>query len=171
MTAADKREAERQPRYSWLDRLFFAIATQGWSAADVQGYLPRLNRHNAAVPPEIVASLALVDGKATGLLTHVSLMVAGLGLVAPLVANNDFEVGVVVVEIGVYLLIAVGCLRCLSIFHASQFGDDSAAALLRLERELIIRRELYSLCIRAAIGFTIIVFVLLPVMFLWKPVK
>ncbi len=40
-----------------------------------------------------------------------------------------------------------------------------------IHRELIIRAELYSLCIRAAIAFTIVVFVLLPVLYFWTPEK
>jgi hypothetical protein len=38
-----------------------------------------------------------------------------------------------------------------------------------VHHELILRRELYSLCIRASIVFTILVFLLLPVLYVWKP--
>ncbi len=36
-----------------------------------------------------------------------------------------------------------------------------------IHRELIIRAELYSLCIRIAIVFTIVVFALLPLLYFW----
>ena len=66
-----------------------------------------------------------IDAKATGLLTHVSMMIAGLGLVAPLVASSDLELGVIIVEMAVYLLIAIGSLRCLSVFAGNEMlGDD-----------------------------------------------
>jgi hypothetical protein len=154
---------------SALDRLFFRIATTGWRFEQISTYLVRLRKHNKEIPPEIIEAFAQIDAKATGLLTHVSLMIAGLGLVAPLVAQSDFEIGVVVAEIAVYLLIAVGSLRCLSIFNSSEFDDDAGRLLVVAESELIIRRELYALCIRAAIVFTIIVFLLLPLLFFYKP--
>jgi hypothetical protein len=40
-----------------------------------------------------------------------------------------------------------------------------------IHRELIIRAELYSLCIRTALIFTIVVFVLLPVLYFWPAGK
>ena len=166
MTPANERE--KAPRRSPLDRLFFAITTTGWSAEEIGGYADRLNRHNAAMPVPIAEAFVTIDGKATGLLTHVSLMIAGLGLVAPLVANNDIEVGIVVSEIGVYLLIAVGCLRCLSVAHVRVMNWE-ATGLEWAKHELVLRRELYRLCLRAAIVFTIIVFLLLPLMFFWRP--
>ena len=36
-----------------------------------------------------------------------------------------------------------------------------------IHRELIIRTELYSLCIRTAILFTMVVFALLPLLYFW----
>jgi hypothetical protein len=154
---------------SALDRLFFAIVTRGWDGQSIATYTERLHQHEAMLPPEIGRAFKLIDAKVTGLLTHVSLMIAGLGLIAPLVANSDFEVGVVVVEIAVYLLIAVGCLRCLSVFHARDFFLDPERTQQMVHRELLLRRELYSLCIRASIVFTIVVFLLLPLLYVWKP--
>jgi len=159
------------PRHSLPERILFSLLTRGWDKSAVATYSRRLRQHDEVVTPEIVQSLQTVDGKATGLLTHSSLMIAGLGLVAPLVADNDVEIAVVIAEISVYLLLAVGCLRCLAVFHAGQFSEDSITARATVLHELIIRRELYSACNRIAICFTIIVFVLLPILFLWKPGK
>jgi hypothetical protein len=154
---------------SGLDRLFFALVTRGWDGQAIASYADRLHQHNEMLPPEVGRAFKLIDVKVTGLLTHVSLMIAGLGLIAPLVANNDFEVGVVVMEIAVYLLIAVGCLRCLSVFHSRDFFLDPEHTRQMVHHELILRRELYSLCIRVSIVFTIVVFLLLPLLYVWKP--
>jgi hypothetical protein len=154
---------------SALDRTFFAIVTRGWDAEAIATYPQRLLRHNASLTPEIVSAFQLIDGKATGILTHVSLMIAGLGLIAPLVTESDVEIGIVVAEIGIYLLIAVGCLRCLSVFHRGEFADDSKSMQEIVNHELILRRELYNLCNRAAIVFTVVVFLLLPALYFWKP--
>jgi len=118
-----------------------------------------------------VRTFASIDAKATGLLTHTSMMIAGLGLIAPLVADNDIEIGIVVLEMAIYLLIALGCLRCLSVFHVHEFDAADNRIQDVIHRELIIRSELYSLCIRIAIVFTIVVFVLLPVLYFWTPEK
>lgn len=157
------------PSRSTINRLTFALVTRGWELDKVARYRQRM-RDYAVLPPEILEALKLIDGKATGLLTHVSLMIAGLGLVAPLVASHEFEVGILIFEIAVYLLIAIGCLRCLSVFHSKEFDVPSSDLLGLAEHELILRRELYSLCIRASIVFTALVFLTLPVLYFWKPV-
>lgn len=159
----------RLPSRSAIDRAVFALVTRGWGADTFSGYRDRMHTYLVEMPPEILESLKLIDSKATGLLTHVSLMIAGLGLVAPLVAAHELEVGVLVFEIGVYLLIAIGCLRCLSIFHHRQFDVPQDQLLQLVEHELILRRELYSLCIRASIVFTMLVFLTLPALYFWKP--
>jgi len=157
------------PSRSMIDRMFFALVTRGWDTDKVSGYRGRMRSYMVDLPVEIIESFKLVDVKATGLLTHVSLMIAGLGLVAPLVASHKLEVGVLVFEIGIYLLIAVGCLRCLSVFHLKEFDVPQDKLLQLVEHELILRRELFSLCIRASIIFTILVFLTLPILFFWEP--
>ncbi|MCW5690358.1 MAG: hypothetical protein KIT76_17580 [Pseudolabrys sp.] len=164
--------ANNEPKGAYIrsrfDNLILAFLTRGWRADEVESYSDRIDRHNSAMPARIAEAFANIDSKATGVLTHVSLMIAGLGLIAPLVANNDAEIGIVVTEIGVYLLIAVGCLRCLSIGPVSEMNSEKDG-MAWMRHELFLRRELYRLCVRAAISFTLIVFLLLPVMFFWKP--
>ena len=120
---------------------------------------------------EAERTFASIDAKATGLLTHTSMMIAGLGLIAPLVADSDLEVGIVVSEIAVYLLIALGCLRCISVFQAFEVNDAGERIRELIHRELIIRSELYRLCIRSAIVFTIVVVAVLPILFFYSPGK
>jgi hypothetical protein len=132
-------------------------------------YSKAVARSDAATPPIIAAAFQTIDAKATGLLTHVSMMIAGLGISAPMLAQYVYEEAIIVAEICVYLLIAVGCLRCLSMFAAAEEGADAAATRRNAERELLIRRELYRFCHRAAIVFTILVFISLPIMLLWRP--
>ncbi|HZP70134.1 MAG TPA: hypothetical protein VFB29_09340 [Pseudolabrys sp.] len=155
---------------SKLDRAFFALVTRGWEARAIADYESTLRKRDKAISAEAARTFASIDAKATGLLTHTSMMIAGLGLIAPLVADSRLEVGIVVAEMAIYLLIALGCLRCLSVFRAHEFDiDDHVQAVIH--RELIIRAELYSLCIRAAIVFTIVVFVLLPLLYFWTSEK
>ncbi|HET7802852.1 MAG TPA: hypothetical protein VFL53_01320 [Pseudolabrys sp.] len=149
-----------------LDRAFFALVTRGWDAHRIAGYESGLRKRDKEMSAEASHTFASIDAKATGLLTHTSMMIAGLGLIAPLVADNHIEVGIVVAEIAVYLLIALGCLRCLSVFRAHELDVD-AHFQAAIHRELIIRAELYSLCIRVAIVFTMVVFVMLPLLYFW----
>jgi len=74
-----------------------------------------------------------------------------------------------VAEIGVYLLLSIGCLRCLAIFNSRDLRDDGSNREELIRHELIIRHELYALCNRVAIVFTILVFAILPLMFLYRP--
>jgi len=160
-----------RPARSALDRVLFALVTRGWDARKIDGYEAGLRKRDDAMSAEVTHTLASIDGKATGLLTHASMMIAGLGLIAPLVADNNIEVGIVVAEMAIYLLIALGCLRCLSVFHANELSESGDGIHEIIHRELIIRSELYSLCIRAAIIFTIVVFMLLPLLYFWSPEK
>jgi hypothetical protein len=159
------------PLRSPLERFLFAIITRGWNAQKISQYEETLRQRDQAMSPEVSHTFASIDAKATGLLTHTSMMIAGLGLIAPLVADNDVEVGIVIVEMAIYLLIALGCLRCLSVFRTHEFVGSGDAAKAIIRRELIIRSELYSLCIRSAIVFTIAVFLLLPVLYFWSPAE
>jgi hypothetical protein len=156
--------APRPP--SPLDRAFFALVTHGWDTHKIASYESTLRKRDREMSAEASRTFASIDAKATGLLTHTSMMIAGLGLIAPLVADSHFEVGIVVAEIAIYLLIALGCLRCLSVFRTHEFEADDHVHTV-IHRELIIRAELYSLCIRVAIVFTIVVFVMLPLLYFW----
>jgi hypothetical protein len=147
---------------SWLERMIYSVATRGLDKTAIANYEKAVEKQQALTSAPAFQTL---DGKATGLLTHVGMMVAGLGLVAPLVAHSDIELGIIITEMAVFLLIAVGCLRCLSTFAGSELtGPDMER---RVGRELLIRRELLALCIRASIIATIVVFVLLPIQFLY----
>ena len=149
-----------------LDRVVFALVTRGWDSRKIASYESTLRKRDKEMSAEASHTFASIDAKATGLLTHTSMMIAGLGLIAPLVADSEFEVGIVIMEMAIYLLIALGCLRCLSVFHAHEFeAADHAQDVIH--RELIIRAELYSLCIRTAILFTMVVFALLPLLYFW----
>jgi hypothetical protein len=154
-----------------LERAFYAAITRGWDARTIAGYEATLRQRDKAMSAEAERTFHSIDVKATGLLTHTSMMIAGLGVLAPLVADNRIEVGIVVVEIAVYLLIALGCLRCLPVFRVHEFlgAKDNASQLI--QRELIIRNELYGLCIRSAIAVTMVVFLVLPVLYFWTPGK
>jgi len=152
-----------------LDRAFFALVTRGWDAGRINNYEESLRRRDTAMSGEATRTFTSIDAKATGLLTHTSMMIAGLGLIAPLVA--DIEVGIVVSEIAVYLLIALGCLRCLSVFQIYDLTNAGDEIRHVVHRELIIRSELYRLCIRSAIVFTIMVVVVLPILFFYSPGK
>jgi hypothetical protein len=154
-----------------LDRAFFALVTRGWDAGRIKNYEESLRRRDNAMSGEATRTFASIDAKATGLLTHTSMMIAGLGLIAPLVADSDLEVGIVVSEIAVYLLIALGCLRCLSVFQIYDLSNAGDEIRHVIHRELIIRSELYRLCIRSAIVFTIVVVVALPILFFYSPGK
>jgi hypothetical protein len=162
-------KAPKKLTRSPLDRMFFCIVTLGWHDERVARYAEHVQRYRSMLPNDVTEAFGLIDVKATGTLTHVSLMIAGLGLIAPLVADNDLEMGVVIAEIAVYLLIAIGCLRCLAVFNSRDLSIGGAGLVAIARNELIIRRELYALCNRAAIVFTLVVFALLPVLFLYKP--
>jgi len=129
--------------------------------ATIVSYAKLLAEWNAGRTEATFAAFQTLDTKASGLLTHVSMMIAGLGIVAPLLAQHRIEEVVIVSEIIVYLMIAIGCLRCLAVRTATELKGSN------IERELIIKHELYRLCNQATIYFTILVFISFPIMLIW----
>ena len=158
----------RDPIKSRFDNFLFGFFTRSWNAAKFEAYPRTLESHVKTSDGLVADAFQMIDTKAAGMLTHVSMMIAGLGITAPLLAQHPFEEAVIVAEICVYLLIAVGCLRCLAALAPDDIQGDPASSV---DRELIIRQELYGFCNRLAIRFTILVFFSLPIMLWWDPSK
>ncbi len=151
-----------------IDQALFSALSHKWEKKAVDNYSKLLAQREAATPLHINQIFHRIDAKATALVTYVAMMIAGLGICAPLVAQDPWEEAVVIIQISIFLLIAVGCLRCLSVFSGLELAD-AASVRKNAERELIIRQELFRLCHRASIVFTIGVFISLPVMLVWRP--
>jgi hypothetical protein len=152
-----------------LDTALFALLTRNWSKERIKAYPREIETRAKVTDGPAAAAFQMIDAKATGILTHVSMMIAGLGISAPLVAQHPYEEALIVGEICVYLVIAVGCLRCLSVLAHVDLHGGGANAQLRVGRELILRQELYRLCNRFSIYFTFVVFVSLIVLLMWTP--
>ena len=152
---------------AWFDRHLRSALTRHWDDAARQNYSEHIRRHEESIPPPIATAMQNIDAKATGLLTHVSMMIAGLGLIAPLVADHRTEEGVVVFEVAIYLVLAIGCLRCLSVFNPHKISGEMSGLSASLGDELLLRRELYAFCVRAAIVITTLIIVTLPAMYFW----
>ena len=97
---------------SALERLVYRMVTRNLDKHSIDNYTDAVKKQEAFAT---TTAFQTIDTKATGLLTYVAMMIAGLGLVAPLVADSDLEIGIIIAEMTAYLLIAVGCLRCLSV--------------------------------------------------------
>ena len=158
----------REPLRPRVDNALYALFTRKWSKAKIKAYPRALELQAKNTHGRTVEAFQMIDVKATGMLSHVSMMIAGLGITAPLLAQHPVEEAVIVAEICVYLLIAIGCLRCLSALAPDDIQDDPESSVAR---ELIIRQELYGFCNRLAIRFTILVFFSLPIMLWWDPSK
>jgi hypothetical protein len=152
-----------------IDRALFRVITHDLPREHLDRYVKHLAVDDEAtvVPTVIGRGLQIIDNKESGLLTHTSMMIAALGVSAPFVANDYFEQGVIVVEIMLYLLVALGCLRCLSTFQNNLDSPQPDAA----RDEMILRHELFKLCNRAAIGLTTLVLISLPLLYLYVPAK
>jgi len=152
-----------------IDEALYSLLTRNWEKRLVSNYLDALKKSEEITPPYIADILQRIDGKGTALVTYVAMMIAGLGICAPLVAKHPYEEAIVIAQISMFLLIAIGCLRCLSIFNRPTLSSSPKASLHLLERELIIRQEVYRICHRTAIFLTITAFISMPFMLLWSP--
>ncbi len=154
-----------------LDRLLYDAVTCGWSQPRIENYIEvlKVDDPQSAFPNVISRTFQLIDTKASGLLTHTSMMIAALGVAGHLVADSYVENGVIVVEIMLYLLVAVACLRCMALFNEHSVAHDPSLVSNAVRDELILRRELYSACNRATIFLTVLIFFSLPILYLYVP--
>jgi hypothetical protein len=152
-----------------IDQALFSVITRNWEKKTIDNYSKALAQSESVTPPHINEAFQRLDVKGTALVTYVAMMIAGLGICAPLVAQHPAEEVVIIAQISIFLLIAIGCLRCLSVFGGPRMSADTATMRRNVERELIIRQELFRLCHRASIVFTLGVFISLPVMLVWRP--
>jgi hypothetical protein len=166
-----------------VDRLLFSAVTRGWPPARIESYIELLKvddlegaqssrtSKRKSTAGVISRTFQLIDTKASGLLTHTSMMIAALGVAGHLVADSHIEDGVIVVEIMLYLLVAVACLRCMAVFDEHSVAHDPALHGNAVRDELILRRELYNICNRATIFLTALIFFSLPLLYLYVPAK
>ena len=134
----------------WFDRPLLKALTRGWGETARSEYFERIRDEQEEIPMSIMTSMQNIDAKATGLLTHVTMMIAALSLVATLLADHPVEEGIIIVEIAAYLVLAIGCLRCLNLFNLRRSArtEEELIAELRL-RNTVAPRTLYSLCTRS----------------------
>ena len=151
----------------WFDRPLHKVLTFGWTDSAIEEYFEHIRSEQERIPESIMTSMQNIDAKTVGLLTHVSMMIAALGLVAPVVAKSHLKEGIIVFEIAVYLLLAVGCLRCLNLFNLHRSPGKRTNLIAELRHEILLRRELYIFCVRVATFITIILLISLPAMYFW----
>lgn len=89
----------RDPIKSTFDNILFGFFTQKWDAAKLESYPRSLETHIKTADGASSEAFQMIDVKATGLLTHVSMMIAGLGISAPLLAQHPVEEAIIVGEI------------------------------------------------------------------------
>jgi hypothetical protein len=154
-----------------LNRLLYGAVTRGWARARIENYIEvlKVDDPQSAFPNVISRTFQLIDTKASGLLTHTSMMIAALGVAGHLVADDYVEDGVIVVEIMLYLLVAVACLRCMAIFNEHSVASDPALVTDAVRDELVLRRELYIASNRATIFLTVLIFISLPILYRYVP--
>jgi len=146
----------------WFDRPLLKALTLSWDDSAINKYFEHIRREQERIPELIMTSMQNIDAKVTSLLTHVSMMIAALGLVGPVVADSRFEEGIVLIEIAVYLLLAIGCLCCLNLFNLRRPHGEKINLATELHHEILLRRELYILCVRATTFITICLLISLP---------
>jgi hypothetical protein len=157
-----------------LDRVLFVSIVSGWPSERITRYVDLLQVDNAHSPvPDVIArTFQSIDTKAAGLLTHTSMMIAALGLFAPAIAESRWEQIVILSEILCYLLIAIGCLRCISMLNEHYIDRGGLVRTIAddvIRNELIVRRELFIYCNRFCFYLTGLILVSLPVIYFISP--
>ena len=129
-----------------LDEFSRRRLTKDWTEARRREYIASLcvASDEPSEPKAVQRALDQMDTKASGTLTHISMMIAAMGVTAiSEIVDHDSERFICYLTIGLYLILAVMCLRCMSVAEARLFVDKRSL-ILHLEDDLIYRRELYA---------------------------
>ncbi len=147
---------------SRLDQLLYARVTRKWPETKLVSYADRVvaSHNEAVIPSAIRRQFEVIDAKAATLLVHSSMMVAAIGIIATVLADDRFQEAVMTVEIMLFLVVSIVCLRCTAL---SREPTEAGSTEESTRRELILRRELFIFCNTATIYLTILVLVTLPV--------
>jgi len=146
------------------DDLFHRQLTKHWSEAARRQFVRNLcvATDEPSERRAVHRALDQMDTKASGTLTHISMMIAAMGVTAiSEIVNHDSERFICYLTIGLYLILAIMCLRCMSVGETTLFAGDGDRLLAHLEDDLIYRRELYRLVNTATTAMTGIVLVLI----------
>src|SRR5436189_5516229 len=85
------RDAMRDVLKTKFDNLLFSAFTRNWGSARIKAYPQALQSQAKISRSGATEAFQMIDAKAAGMLTHVSMMIAGLGISAPLVAQHPIE--------------------------------------------------------------------------------
>ncbi|MBV9519336.1 MAG: hypothetical protein JO068_14580 [Hyphomicrobiales bacterium] len=130
-----------------LDEVSRRQLTKDWTEARRRQFIANLciAGDEPSEPKAVQRALDQMDTKASGTLTHISMMIAAMGVTAiSEIVDHDSERFICYLTIGLYLILAVMCLRCMSVIEANLFVGDKNSLISQLEDDLIYRRELYA---------------------------
>lgn len=98
-------------------------------------------------------SMDVIDNKSSSLLTHISIMIA---ISAYILDNslNNIVVIISVIEISLYVLTAVFCLRCIRIIGPELDANNPNDYIEKIYSVVRFRRELYSFCLNSTVVLT-----------------
>jgi hypothetical protein len=153
-----------------VDAIVCRRLTRGWTQARRHQYLAnlRFTRGEESEQQALRSALDQMDTKASGTLTHISMMIAAMGVTAiSEIVDHDSERFVCYVTIGFYLVLAVMCLRCMSVFGSGAMTGDTNRLLEYLLDESIYRRELYTLANSGTTVLTGLVLVLIYIFYFY----
>lgn len=147
-----------------VDQFFRKKFTRGWTPAMRRHYLENLSftRDETSEHRAALRNLDQLDTKASGTLTHISMMIAALGVTARAdIIDHESERFIIYATMCVYLVLSILCLRCMNGFAVELAAGPRAYFLEHLSDELIYRKELYARANRGATILTAIVFMLI----------
>ncbi|MBW0005918.1 MAG: hypothetical protein JO216_20810 [Hyphomicrobiales bacterium] len=130
-----------------LDEFARRHLTQDWTEGRRRRFIANLciAGDEPSEPRAVQRALDQMDTKASGTLTHISMMIAAMGVTAiSEIVDHDSERFICYLTIGLYLILAVMCLRCMSVVEATLLVGDKKRLISHLEDDLIYRRELYA---------------------------
>ncbi len=83
------------------DRILYNWVIRSWPRERVEKYVELLRASNdaTALPAVVFRNFESIDAKAAALLTHTSMMVAALGVISTVVAEDHAQEAVIILEI------------------------------------------------------------------------
>jgi len=151
-----------------IDEFCRSWLTRHWTAEARRQFVANLclSTDETSERRAVQEALDRIDAKASGTLTHISMMIAAMGVTAlSQIVNHDSERFICYLTIGLYLLLAIACLRCMGVAGSGLAKGEGDRLLAHHEEDLIYRRELYAAINGATTLLTAVVLVLIYIFY------
>ena len=107
-----------------IDKTFGAAIDKEENNKFAAFFEKQAQEHDGNKPQAIFKYMDDLDNKSSALLTHVSMLIAAMSLMMFIFKDNEAFRVFLLIELAIYVFVAAGLLRCVSIIHPGNIKNE-----------------------------------------------